>query len=103
MMSIHRRCTGAILLAAALAAVPLFAQHIPANPETYHGIDPRNIDKTVSPGTDFYRFADGGWLAANPVPATTLCRLGASSSYRCGALQYSFCMPCGVSIAPVVA
>jgi len=69
MMSIHRRCTGAILLAAALAAVPLFAQHIPANPESYHGIDPRNIDKTVSPGTDFYRFADGGWLAANPVPA----------------------------------
>ncbi len=26
-------------------------------------------DATVDPGVDFYRFANGGWLAANPIPA----------------------------------
>ncbi len=68
-MSIHRRHAGAVLIAAAFAFVPLLAQQRPADPDTYHGIDPRNIDKTVSPASDFYKFAEGGWLAANPVPA----------------------------------
>ena len=26
-------------------------------------------DQSVNPGVDFYRFANGGWLAANPIPA----------------------------------
>ncbi|MDP2286999.1 MAG: M13 family metallopeptidase [Actinomycetota bacterium] len=26
-------------------------------------------DSSVDPGVDFYRFANGGWLAANPIPA----------------------------------
>ncbi len=30
--------------------------------------DPTDFDPTVSPATDFYRFANGGWLDANPVP-----------------------------------
>jgi putative endopeptidase len=69
MICLHRRRMGAILLAAALAAAPLLAQQPPANSATVHGIDPKNIDKAVSPATDFYKFAEGGWLAANPVPA----------------------------------
>lgn len=27
------------------------------------------MDRSVSPGTDFYKFADGSWLKNNPVPA----------------------------------
>ena len=28
-----------------------------------------NLDKSVSPCQDFYHFADGGWIKANPIPA----------------------------------
>lgn len=31
-------------------------------------LDVQNIDSTVKPGDDFYQFANGGWLKANPVP-----------------------------------
>ncbi|OSX69234.1 hypothetical protein BU14_1713s0001 [Porphyra umbilicalis] len=33
------------------------------------GIDPSYVDKSVAPGDDFYRFAVGRWLAANPIDA----------------------------------
>lgn len=29
----------------------------------------KNMDRTVKPGSDFYRFSCGGWLDANPLPA----------------------------------
>jgi predicted metalloendopeptidase len=31
-------------------------------------LDPADRDPSVDPGTDFYRFANGGWLEANPIP-----------------------------------
>jgi len=34
------------------------------------GIDESAIDKTVVPGEDFYRYANGTWLKNNPVPAS---------------------------------
>ena len=69
MMCFHRRRMGAIMLAATLAVAPLLAQQPPASPATFHGLDPKNIDRAVNPASDFYKFADGGWIAANPVPA----------------------------------
>ncbi len=32
------------------------------------GIKEQNLDRTVWPGQDFYRFSCGGWLDANPLP-----------------------------------
>ena len=36
--------------------------------ETHHGLDPANLDMSVKPSQDFFQFANGGWLAKNPVP-----------------------------------
>ena len=33
-----------------------------------HGFDLANLDRSVAPCDNFYQFADGGWLKANPVP-----------------------------------
>jgi putative endopeptidase len=32
-------------------------------------LDPANLDRSVSACTDFYQFANGGWIKRNPVPA----------------------------------
>jgi len=34
-----------------------------------HGIDPANMDTTCKPCEDFFHYADGGWMAKNPVPS----------------------------------
>jgi putative endopeptidase len=33
-------------------------------------LDPANIDHTVRPGDNFFRYANGTWLKNNPIPAT---------------------------------
>ena len=33
------------------------------------GINIENLDVTVDPATDFYRYANGGWMKNNPLPA----------------------------------
>ncbi len=32
-------------------------------------LDPANLDNTVTPGKDFFRYANGAWMDKNPVPA----------------------------------
>src|ERR1700723_119524 len=57
-----------VVLLAALLAAPLAAdaQSTPA-PET-HGIVVANMDRSVKPGDDFYRYANGEWIKRTEIP-----------------------------------
>jgi putative endopeptidase len=52
--------------ATCLSILAAFAQQAPA-PET-HGIVVANLDRSVKPGDDFYRFANGGWIKRTEIP-----------------------------------
>ena len=41
----------------------------PLGSQAESGFDLGNLDKRVEACTDFYQFADGGWMARNPIPA----------------------------------
>ena len=53
-----------IMTLAMVAAMTTAAAQTDEHP---HGIDVNNLDKTATPGTDFYKYAVGGWLKANPL------------------------------------
>src|SRR5580658_5450961 len=59
-----RNAAGCALLA--LAPLTAYAQDAPA-PET-HGIVVANMDRSVKPGDDFYRYANGGWIKRTEIP-----------------------------------
>ena len=50
-------------------AIPAAAQTPSAVPIQTTPLDPANLDRSVSACTDFYQFANGGWIKRNPVPA----------------------------------
>jgi putative endopeptidase len=54
------------MVMALLVAVAFAQQPTPNEPQ--HGLDPANLDRSTKPSQDFYQFANGGWLARNPVP-----------------------------------
>ena len=39
-----------------------------AAPAPHAGLEAANLDVSVSPGANFFRYANGGWMDANPVP-----------------------------------
>ena len=53
----------AVLLMLVMPLAPVAAQG------EQHGLDPANMDLSVDPGQDFYRFANGGWLDQTEIPS----------------------------------
>ena len=64
----YARPWGALLVSIvlAVAAVPALAGGPTLSPEQ----DPlvKNMDASVSPGSDFFKYACGRWLKENPIP-----------------------------------
>ncbi len=54
-----------VLSAVAVALLPLSLLAQASDP----ALDPRNLDTSTPACLDFYQFANGGWVARNPVPA----------------------------------
>lgn len=50
-----------LLVAAAITATGAGAQ------EHLKSLDPANVDQTVSPGADFYRYVNNGWMKKHPL------------------------------------
>ena len=48
-----------------VSGLPLDAQE----PALSSGLDKSDMDLTVSPGTDFYEYAAGGWAKKHPLTA----------------------------------
>ena len=67
-----RRFSATLILAMAILASLLVAftggQRLLAADDASHGYDLANLDRTCKPCDDFYQFAVGGWLKANPIP-----------------------------------
>ena len=68
-----RRISATLLLVVAISASLFVAlvgsQRLAADEKDSHGFDVANLDRTCKPCDDFYQFAVGGWLKANPIPA----------------------------------
>ncbi|RYY86120.1 MAG: M13 family peptidase [Chitinophagaceae bacterium] len=62
----------ATLALAGLSAATLMAFTPPEDkkPKKIKYIDRSNMDQSVKPGENFYRYANGSWLKKNPVPAS---------------------------------
>lgn len=56
-----------MVVALAVAALAADAQAPAAAQGAVHGVNKADMDMSVRPGDDFYQYAGGGWLKANPM------------------------------------
>src|SRR5271166_5894257 len=62
----HALFAGAALLSVASCKQP--APKITGNAPAHKLLDPKNMDTTVHPGDDFFKYANGNWQKNNPIP-----------------------------------
>ena len=62
------RVTAAVLAATLVSLGGCSSAPAPAPDATPHGIDPANMDRSVDPGDDFYKHANGAWMARAEIP-----------------------------------
>lgn len=65
----YRRAWTSRVLTAVMCIASIGAIGAQQQPALKSGFDPANLDKTCQPCQDFNQFANGGWIAKNPVPA----------------------------------
>ncbi len=71
-MRMTRLAAAALLLGTSALASPAFAQTSPAPGKARYGtwgVDYATMDKSVKPGDDFFRYAEGTWLRDAPIAA----------------------------------
>jgi putative endopeptidase len=83
-----KHCKNLVLIGVltALICTGAIAQQINAQSSTF-GFDQSGMDRSVKPGDDFYRYANGGWLDRTEIPADearvgTLVSVGDTSRAR---------------------
>lgn len=64
----HRTLARNAACAALMVLVPLAARSQDAPKQDEHGIAVVNMDPSVKPGDDFYRYANGGWIKRTEIP-----------------------------------
>ena len=76
----------ALVLTSALATSATAQTAVPMQAKP---LDPANLDRSVSACTDFYQFANGGWIKRNPIPPA-YSRWGSFDQLQEGFGQLSF-------------
>ena len=67
-MILRRICAVAALFLLIFGAVTAVLAGRGPDSSPYWGFDTANLDKTCKPCEDFFQFAMGGWMKANPIP-----------------------------------